>query len=83
MAEHIEIGQLCNCETCFHHQGGSCSPSWCDPCEGFPSVYVKLKKADVAPVLHGPMRIEVTTDDFVNRELAANRRNSKTAKDGE
>lgn len=31
-----------------------------------------LPSADVVPVVHGPMRIEVTTDDFVNRELAAN-----------
>lgn len=38
----------------YCNQGGSCSPSiWCDPCEGYPSVYVKLKKADVAPVVHG------------------------------
>ena len=33
---------------------GSCSTSiWCDPCEGYRSVYAKLKKADVAPVVQG------------------------------
>lgn len=33
---------------------------WCDPCEGYPSVYVKLKKADVSPVVHGRWKYEET-----------------------
>ena len=54
MAEYIDIKQLWNCETCFHHQNGKCSPSvWCDHGESYRPAYDKLKKADVVEVVHG------------------------------
>ena len=54
MAEYIDIKQLWNCETCFHHQNGKCSPSvWCDHGESYRPAYDKLKKANVVEVVHG------------------------------
>lgn len=44
----------------------------CDGCGEARHCVVTAPAADVAPVVHGPMRVEVTTDDFVNRELASN-----------
>lgn len=65
MAEYIEVGQLWNCETCFHRQNGKCSPAvWCDHGESYRPAYDKLKKADVVEVVHGRWEIEIDHDEF-------------------
>lgn len=55
MAEYINIAQLWQCETCFHHGSSGCALGMfgCDHGESYRPAYGKLKKADVAPVVHG------------------------------
>lgn len=55
MLEYIEVDQMWKCETCFHHRSGKCALGMfgCDHGESYRPAYSKLKKADVAPVVHG------------------------------
>ena len=54
MAEYIDINQLWKCETCYHHQTYGCTLGIeCDYGESYRPAYSKLKKADVAPIVHG------------------------------
>jgi len=67
MAEYIEIGQLWNCETCYHNGPDGCRLGLfgCDSGESYRPAYSKLKKADVAPVVHGRWILEAH-DERVN-----------------
>lgn len=52
MAEYIEVGQLWNCETCYHNgQYGCTFGLGCDHGESYRPAYGKLKKADVVEVV--------------------------------
>lgn len=52
MAEYIEVGQLWNCETCYHNgQYGCTFGLGCDHGESYRPAYGKLKKADVVVVV--------------------------------
>lgn len=55
MAEYIDINQLWKCETCYHNGQHGCALGifGCDHGESYRPAYSKLKKADVAPVVHG------------------------------
>ena len=54
MAEYIDIGQLWKCETCYHSGPYGCVLDLeCDYGENYRPSFGKLKKADVAPVVHG------------------------------
>lgn len=43
MKKYVELDSLWNCETCFHHQDGKCSPYvWCEVGESYRPAYDKL-----------------------------------------
>jgi hypothetical protein len=52
MGKYIDVDQLFQCETCFHHQGGKCD-AWCDHGEAYRPAMSKLKIVDAVEVKHG------------------------------
>ena len=72
MAEYIEREAVCkeciHCEVCDYWEKEA-YPNDCEYNDGEPCEYFK-SAADVAPVVHGRMRVETTTDDFVDVERA-------------
>lgn len=52
MGKYIDVDQLFQCETCFHHQGGQCD-AWCDCGETYRPAMNKLKIVDAEEVKHG------------------------------
>lgn len=49
MGKYINVDQLFQCETCFHHQGGECD-TWCDHGEAYRPAMNKLKIVDAEEV---------------------------------
>lgn len=63
MAEYIEVDQMWKCETCFHNWNGCTLGIFgCDHGESYRPAYDKLKKADVAPVVHGKWVFDFNLD---------------------
>ena len=43
MKKYVALDELWQCETCFHHSGGKCSPLvWCDSKESYRPAYDQL-----------------------------------------
>lgn len=43
MKKYVALDELWQCETCFHHFGGKCSPLvWCDSKESYRPAYDQL-----------------------------------------
>ena len=43
MGKYIELSSLWNCDTCFYHRDGKCSPAqWCESGESYRPDYSKF-----------------------------------------